>query len=184
MIYKLSFKFSQVKINCQIYFNYAQRQDLTLFDREFESIKLAAKQCVTATHPLAVSFFVLAPFSTTLHLSPPSAFFEAGFPKKDLGKSVKASSVARARHRSWSSREHLRYRLLGHLPALGDRCLLLSRGPATSLRLNCGGDKGRPGAGTSLVWSRGGSWRGSRATWLARGRPLKYEVMPQCSEIS
>ena len=168
MIYKLSFKFSQVKINCQIYFNYAQRQDLTLFDREFESIKLAAKQCVTATHPLAVSFFVLAPFSTTLHLSPPSAFFEAGFPKKDLGKPVKASSVARARHRSWSSREHLRYRLLGHLPALGDRCLLLSRGPATSLRLNCGGDKGRPGAGTSLVWSRGGSWRGSRATWLTR----------------
>ena len=63
------------------------------------------KLCVTATHPLAaVSFFVLAPFSTPLPpFSPPTTFFEAGFPKKDLRRRVKAGSIVRPEPGSWST---------------------------------------------------------------------------------
>ena len=63
------------------------------------------KLCVTATHPLvAVSFFVLAPFSTSPSLfSPPTTFFEAGFPKKDLRRRVKAGSIVRPEPGSWST---------------------------------------------------------------------------------
>ena len=65
------------------------------------------KLCVTATHPLAaaaVSFFVLAPFSTPLPpFSPPTTFLEAGFPKKDLRRRVKAGSIVRPEPGSWST---------------------------------------------------------------------------------
>ena len=64
------------------------------------------KLCVTATHPLAaaaVSFFVLAPFSTPSLFSPPTTFFEAGFPKKDLRRTVKAVLIVRLEARSWST---------------------------------------------------------------------------------
>ena len=63
------------------------------------------KLCVTATHPLAaaVSFFVLAPFSTPPLFSPPSTFFETGFPKKDLERTVKAGPIVRLEPSSWST---------------------------------------------------------------------------------
>ena len=62
------------------------------------------KLCVTATHPLsAVSFFVLAPFSTPSLFPPPSTFFEAGFPKKDLRRKIKARTIVRPEARSWST---------------------------------------------------------------------------------
>ena len=67
---------------------------------------------------------------------------------------------------------HLRYRLLGHLPALRDRCLLLRRAPAPETGANVGGDKGRPGAGSNFVWSSFRSWSRCRATWCSQWRPL------------